>query len=355
MTDLQDDAASLAATLASKVSADRLGAHVAELAAEPRGWLHGYEPMRRAQRYVTAELEQAGWTVQRDPFVVRWSFGTTDRPGTRAMPLKVRMHRRLTGVNLVATLPGTAPAAPSVVVGAHLDSVQGSPGADDNASGVAVLLETARVLAELDERAAVTMIVFDLEELGLIGSRVAARRLVRTRPVRGMICLESVGYYATTPGSQRLPGAMALAFPEAARAVRQRQHRGDFATVIHRKSSAAAAAAWSAAAAAADPALPSVTLRDPRPDGRLGAAIGLLIPVLNHLGRSDHASFWNRSVPSVMITDTANFRNEHYHRPSDHPDTVDSHRMAAVTTATAATALTWSRSAAQITGGRPGR
>lgn len=140
---------------------------------------------------------------------------------------------------------------------------------------------------------------------------------------------------------------MALAFPAAAAAVRQRENRGDFAVVVHRKSSAAVAAAWSAAADSTG--LPVVPLRDPRPDRRLGAAVGLLVPVLNHLGRSDHASFWRLSVPALMITDSANFRNRHYHRPSDQPDTVDYARMAAVTAATAATTLVWSR----LTGAEP--
>lgn len=194
LIDMAGAAAELAAEFATKVSAPRLAEHVAQLAAEPRSSVHAPNAMAKAQSYLTRELEQIGWTVRRDPFVVGWRFGATDRPGTRAMPWKLRLFRRLAGVNLVAELPGVEPGAPTIVLGAHVDSVQGSPGADDNASGVAVLLETARLLREAEVRAGVTLVVFDLEELGLIGSSVAARRLTQARRVQGMLCLESVGY-----------------------------------------------------------------------------------------------------------------------------------------------------------------
>ncbi|WP_020419285.1 M28 family peptidase [Amycolatopsis sp. ATCC 39116] len=326
------DRTSAAAGQAGRVKLDvsvaRLTADVAALAAEPRGSVHAPAAMDRARRYVEDELRAAGWSVRRDPFTVRWRFGVSDRPGTRAMPLKVRLHRRLSGTNLIARLPGAT--GPALVVAAHLDTVQGSPGADDNASGVAAALEVARLVRAADEHAPVTLVFPDMEELGLIGAKVAARRLTGLRAV---VCLESVGYYSDVPGSQRLPGGMALAFPTAAGEVRSRGLRGDFAAVIHRRSSAALARAWQTAAAAHG--LRSVPLRDPRPDGPAGVALGVLVPVLNHLGRSDHAAFWNRSVPSLMVTDTANFRNAHYHRATDRPDTVDYARLAAVAAATA--------------------
>jgi Zn-dependent M28 family amino/carboxypeptidase len=69
--------------------------------------------------------------------------------------------------------------------------------------------------------------------------------------------------------------------------------------------------------------------------------IGLAVPPANHLGRSDHASFWNQRIPALMLTSTANFRNPHYHRSTDTPETLDYQRLAAVTLATAATAAQW--------------
>ncbi|MFC4033954.1 M28 family peptidase [Streptomyces polygonati] len=328
---------------------DLLRRHVAALAGGPRGRRHTPRAMAEAEEYVAGELRAAGWDVFREPFDARLRVGSTDRQGHRAMPLKVRLHRGLSGANLRAELPGAGTAAapggagaPTLVVGAHLDTVRGSPGADDNASGVAVVLETARLLGGLASRPAVTLMIFDMEELGLIGSRAAVKRLLRTgRAVGGMICLESVGFFSTEPGSQRLPAGAGLVMPEAVETVRRSGFRGDFTLVVHRRSSRTLAGTWSRAAAAASPALPAVLLRDPRPDGPLGAVAGLAVPALGNLDRSDHSPFWNHAIPAVMLTSTANFRNERYHRPGDTPDTLDYERLAAVATATATTAAAW--------------
>ncbi|MFJ5035979.1 M28 family peptidase [Streptomyces sp. NPDC088560] len=318
----------------------RLRQHVEFLASAPRSRRRAPHIMERAETYVHNELAAAGWLVERQPFDQRWRIGSTDRHGHRALALKPRLHRRLRGANLIASLPGSTD-RPVVVVGAHLDSVSGSPGADDNASGVAVLLETARLLSGMQVPPPVVLAVFDMEELGLIGARHAARELGRAGGVLGMICLESVGYFADTPETQRLPAGFERFFPQASAAARRGGYRGDFTLVVHRRSSAVAAELWRRAAAAASPALPSLLLRDPRPDGPLGMVIGLAVPPAGHLGRSDHAPFWNRGIPALMLTDTANFRNPHYHRATDVPGTLDYERLASVTAATAVTAVSW--------------
>ncbi|GGT73650.1 M28 family peptidase [Streptomyces lateritius] len=341
--DLGSDLPTLVRALSGRVDPARLRYDVELLADRPRGRTAAPEAMARAEAHVVRELTEAGWRTERRPFDVRGRLGCSDRPGGGMSPLRLRLHRRLTGANLLARLPG-ADDRPTVIVGAHLDTVRGSPGADDNASGVAALLETARLLGGLPGRPpAVTLMVFDMEELGFIGSRVAARRLRRdgTTPQAGMICLESVGCFATEPGTQRLPKGFGLLFPRAVAAVRATGLRGDFTLVVHRRSTDQAASLWQRAAGAAEPPLPVVTLRDPRPDGPLGALAGLLLPPLNQLGRSDHAAFWNAGIPAVLLTSTAEFRNPHYHRPTDTPDTLDYSRLASVTAATTATALSW--------------
>ncbi len=156
-----------------------------------------------------------------------------------------------------------------------------------------------------------------------------------------MICLESVGYFATEPRSQRMPVGAGLLFGAAARAIRADGSRGDFTVVAHRRSSQAAAQLWQRAAAGTSAALSGVLVRDPRPDGALGILAGLVVPPANNLGRSDHAPFWNRRIPALMLTGTANFRNRHYHQPTDTPETLDYPRLAAVTVATAVTAVRW--------------
>ncbi|MEV0471264.1 M28 family peptidase [Streptomyces prunicolor] len=342
MVDSGAGVATLIQRLAADLDAERLQRDVETLASTPRSTLRAPKAMRRAQEHVAGELQRAGWEADNSPFDVRWQVGSTDRHGSRALPLKLRLHRRLRGTNIIADLPGAgAPDRPTVVIGAHLDTVDGSPGADDNASGVAVVLETARLLGRLPDPPPVTLALFDMEELGLIGSRVAARELSRTRRVAGMICLESVGVFSDRPGSQQLPPGFATVFRDATDTVRSADSRGDFTLVVHRRSSTAAAELWQRAATQASPALASITLRDPRPDGPLGMLIGVAVPPANHLGRSDHASFWNQRIPALMLTSTANFRNPHYHQSTDTPETLDYQRLAAVTLATAATAVQW--------------
>jgi hypothetical protein len=340
VTEAARDVAEFVRAWERQVDAERLRRDVENLAVEPRSRRRAPDAMRRAETYAADELRAAGWRVDRRPFDLRWRLGCTDRHGNRALPLKLRVHRRLRGANLVADLPGPTD-RPTVVIGAHLDTVDGSPGADDNASGVAVVLETARLLGRLPDPPAVTLVLFDMEELGLIGSRAMARELSRTRRISGMMCLESVGVFSAEPGTQRLPAGFATVFRDAAATVRAAQYRGDFTLVVHRRSTAAAAELWQRAAAATTGVLTGITLRDPRPDGPLGALIGLAVPPANHLGRSDHAPFWNHRIPALMLTGTANFRNPHYHRPTDVPDTLDYPRLAAVTVATAVTALHW--------------
>ncbi|MEU9703671.1 M28 family peptidase [Streptomyces sp. NPDC047981] len=335
------DVPGLVRELTRRADPARLRDDVAFLADRPRGRIHAPEAMLRAEAHVTERLAEAGWRTERQPFEVRWRPGCTDRPGGgRLTPLRFRLHRRLAGANLLAEPPG-ADDGPAVLVGAHLDTVVGSPGADDNASGVAALLEVARLLGGLPRPPRVRLACFDMEELGFVGARVAARAARHGRRVSGMLCLESVGCFADRPGTQAVPAGFGALFRDAAGAVRARAGRGDFTLVVHRRSSDEAADLWRRAARAAEPALPVVTLRDPRPDGPLGTLAGLAVPPLNHLGRSDHAAYWSAGIPAVLLTGTANFRNPHYHRPTDTPGTVDPARLAAVAVATAVTAALW--------------
>ncbi|MEU4269966.1 M28 family peptidase [Streptomyces sp. NPDC026092] len=335
------DVPGLVRELTRRADPARLRDDVAFLADRPRGRIHAPEAMLRAEAHVAERLAEAGWTTERQPFDVRWRPGCSDRPGGGSLsPLRFRLHRRLTGANLLAELPG-ADDGPAVLVGAHLDTVVGSPGADDNASGVAALLEVARLLGGLPRPPRVRLACFDMEELGFVGAHVAARAARHGRRVSGMLCLEAVGCFADAPGTQAIPAGFGTLFRGAAGAVEARDSRGDFTLIVHRRSSDAAAGLWRRAAGAADPRLPVVTLRDPRPDGPLGTLAGLAVPPLNHLGRSDHAAYWSAGIPAALLTGTANFRNPHYHRPTDTPDTVDPTRLTAVAVATAVTAALW--------------
>ncbi len=205
--------------------------------------------------------------------------------------------------NVIATLSGTGAAAAPLIIVAHYDTVSGSPGADDNASGLAVLLETARGLKDRPLVHDVRFIGVCLEEENLLGSRAYAAYLRATnQPIQGMMALECVGYASAEPGSQRSPPGAPIEVPTT----------GNFLGVIGNEAAAHLVTALAQAASALVPALKTVP--------RLVPGRGEQLPDTR---RSDHAAFWDRDYPAVMLTDTADFRNPHYHRPTDTVETLD--------------------------------
>jgi aminopeptidase YwaD len=218
-------------------------------------------------------------------------------------------------VNLLAEVPGADSAAPVLEVGAHWDSVPGSPGADDNASGVAGVLEVARVLSSPAEqpRAGVRFCFFGGEEDGFLGSTAHVERAGDA--IAGAIILEMIGYRSPQPGSQRVPENLAglIEAPPA----------GDFIAVVADPASTPYAAAFAEVAA---PELAVFTLTVP------GGYFA-------DLYRSDHVPYWGAGLRALQLTDTAEYRNPHYHQPSDLLDTLDLEFAAAVAQAVAATAV----------------
>jgi hypothetical protein len=317
-----------------------VAADVAELSRSARGHHHP-AAMARAQEHVARRLRAAGWTVRTVPFQRRWFLGVSDRGGGTSLVRRIRLFRRLHGVNLVADLPG-APEGPRVLIVAHVDSVAAGPGADDNASGVAALLECARLVASLPEPPGLQLAVVDMEELGRVGSTALAADRSFVRDVRLVLCLESVGTFTDEPGSQRLAG-LGLVFRDLATRVRADGYRGNFLLALCRRSSEPTARALAAAARVGGSTLPVYLARDPRSDGWRGRLLTVLLPPLANLDRSDHAPFWNRGLPAVLVTTTASFRNPEYHRPGDRADRVDPVRLAAVAAAVASAAVAASR------------
>jgi len=206
--------------------------------------------------------------------------------------------------------------APMLVVGAHYDVCGEQPGADDNASAVAGLLELARLLAqhrpEVSHR--IELALWPLEEppnfrTPTMGSAVHANALAsRGADVRGMICLEMLGYFSDQPGSQKYPApGMGLLYSS----------RGDFISVVGNGSS------WGFTR---------------RVKSRMAGATMLPVSSINAptmvpgVDFSDHLNFWKQGWDAVMVTDTAFYRNPNYHELSDTPDTLDYERMAHVVT-----------------------
>ena len=196
-----------------------------------------------------------------------------------------------------------------IILGAHVDSVQGTPGADDNASGVAVLLEAARLLARTKVRAQVLICAFNLEELNMIGSSYFASKLkLAGAKVEAMISLEMVGYTDSRPGSQKYPLGLKAFYPD----------RGDFIGVIGNWNSAGLLRKFSRQMRQVR-GLPVETLSVPGNGG--------LVPAVR---LSDHSPFWDAGYPALMVTDTSFFRNPHYHGSTDTLETLNLDFMAKV-------------------------
>jgi Zn-dependent M28 family amino/carboxypeptidase len=219
-------------------------------------------------------------------------------------------HRGKTHQNLILNLPGASSSSadrPAILIGAHFDAVPGTPGADDNASGVAALMELARSFAAQPARSPLRFVAFDLEEYGLLGSKHYAAQLKQQQePLRLMISLEMLGYCTRTPGSQKYPAGLQSFYPD----------RGDFIALIGNLRTI--------------PDLLSLS-KMMRKVGKIGCEWlpagnrGMVVPATR---LSDHAPFWDVGYPAIMITDTAFLRNPHYHQQSDRLETLDLDFMA---------------------------
>lgn len=201
--------------------------------------------------------------------------------------------------NVVAELPGVSRPEEVVLIGAHHDAFW--DGADDNTSGVATVLEVARVLSRYRFDRTIRFVGFDLEELGLVGSGRFVQARASSERITAALVLDCVGYYDTRPGSQRsLPG-----FPSP--------ESGDFVAVIGDDLSSQRAAE----VYALNDLLrltKVLTVLSPR-DGTY--------PLGGDLLRSDHTSFWLAGQPALFFTDTAFLRNPNYHQPSDTVETLE--------------------------------
>jgi len=266
--------------------------HIATIAAREHNVSH-YEELEKVARYIEATLASFGYAVGRQEFLA-------DGKLVRNIDVTVE--------------PAGQSAAPEViVVGAHYDSVSGSPGANDNASGAAAVIELARLLRDLDARGAkrIRFVLFVNEEppyfrTEAMGSLNYARALARRNErVVAMYSLETIGFYSSEPGSQVYPAPFGLMFPD----------RGDFLAFVGMMGSRA---------------LVRETMRSFRSHTSFPTIGGVAPGFIPGIGWSDHWAFAEQGFQAVMITDTAPFRYPHYHRPSDTADKVDAEKVARV-------------------------
>jgi Zn-dependent M28 family amino/carboxypeptidase len=202
---------------------------------------------------------------------------------------------------------------PSFVVGAHYDSAGIAPGANDNGSGVAMVLELARRLRTFQpKRHFLRLVLFVNEErpfakTDAMGSVQFANMLAARETVAGMISLETLGAYYDEPGTQQLPFPLGLVL---------RRDTADFVTFVGPLSTRD---------------LVAKAIGSFRSHTRFPSVAGVTHPFVRGTDWSDHWSFNRRGIPAIMITDTAFFRYPHYHKATDTPDKLDYGRLARVT------------------------
>ena len=253
-----------------------------------------YSNLEQARRYVEESFGRIGYTVGHDTYQVG-----------------ERVYR-----NVIVEKKGRDSSEKIFVIGAHYDTASGTPGADDNASGVASLLELARLTYPLSSPLTLRFVAFTLEEPPYfrtphMGSRVHARKSKQRKDrIVGMASLEMVGYYDDRPGSQRFPLPLMRWFYPS---------EGNFITVAGDFRSRHLVRELTALLAR---------------QGEIPVQ-SVALPLVPGVGLSDNWSFWKEGYLAVMVTDTAFFRNRNYHRPSDLPPTLHYPKMASLVSALA--------------------
>ncbi len=257
--------------------------------------------LQKAAHYLATQFSKSGWATS-GQLVSAWG----------------KVYR-----NVVATKypdrPGQGEELPPLLIGAHYDTVSGSPGADDNASGLVVLLEVAMRLRTQPLGRPLWLVGFCLEEQDRLGSQAFASRLKAERgALAGAIILECVGFARSEAGTQQVPPGVPFAVPT----------QGDFLAIVGNEASRS---------------LVTQLEREAQRHAAQLKSLSLVVPgkgeALPHTRRSDHASFWDAGYPAVMLTDTANFRNPHYHRETDTVDTLNLEFLSNVATTVTATAI----------------
>ncbi len=260
------------------ISIENLRRHVQEIHFDRSPSTEGPN-LERAAEYIDQELSRVGFRVTKEPF-----------------PWEGRWYH-----NIVGEKRGTVSPEKVLILGAHYDTVPGSPGADDNASAVAVLLEVARHVQWASLGSTVRLVAFSLEEYGYVGSIHHAKKArEKGDQVVGMFSLEMVGFTGT---KQSYPYYMdPKHYPNV----------GDFIGIVGNERSEGFLEALRRILKIHVPELPAEFLVVPR-NGE----------GLEEVRLSDHSPFWDQGFPALMWTDTAFLRNPHYHRPTDRIETLD--------------------------------
>jgi hypothetical protein len=275
----------------------RLKGHIVAIASREHNVAH-YDELEKSARYIETTLESYGYAVNRQ------SFDADDY---------VSGSKSVRNIEVVIEPHDGSPATETVVVGAHYDSAPGAPGANDNGSGAATVIELSRLLGDLKGTASrrIRLVLFVNEEPPYfrteeMGSwQYASALAARKERIVAMYSLETIGYYSDKPGSQRYPYPFGLIFPD----------RGDFLAFV--------------GTLAARP-LVRASIGSFRAHTKFPTIGGVAPASIPGIGWSDHWAFEQAGFPAIMLTDTAPFRYPYYHTAFDLPDKVDFERLARV-------------------------
>jgi hypothetical protein len=275
--------------------------HVVTIGSTPHNVVHP-QALEAAASHIERTLLAYGYSPQRHPI-------ETDKATVSNIEIVVE--------------PGK-PEAQTLVIGAHYDSFYDAPGANDNGTGTAALLELARRFADLKGHSKLRLrLVFFVNEeppffkTEKMGSLVYARALAKSgEEVKGMLSLETIGFYSDDEGSQFYPPLLRMRYPDT----------GNFVAFVGMLSSRA---------------FVRETVADFRERAKFPSAGGSAPGALGGISLSDHWSFEKVGIPSLMITDTAPFRYRHYHSKDDTPDKIDYERLARVTAGIESVVRNW--------------
>ena len=269
---------------------EKLEAHLKKIVGERTPHLSD-DHLHDVFQYIKKTLEHLEYEIELDPFLFEGE----------------------TYENIIARKRGVRSSG-RIIVGAHFDSVPGSPGADDNASGVAALLELARILRDRKWNHTVEFIGFHMEEWYMVGSKAYVEKLKKSKVnVRGMVSLEMVGFTSEERESQKMPPGFGFLYPST----------GNFIGIVGNVRS------WG---------FLRLFKREMKKTDGLPVR-SLIMPfngaLLYPTRWSDHSPFWDAGYPALMITDTSFYRNPHYHGPNDTVETLNLDFIQKVTEGTA--------------------
>ncbi len=248
------------------------------------------EHYNQTRDYIHQYYAGLGYAARRDTFMV------TDREG----------------VNIIGVKPGLMREDSSILLTGHYDTVEPTPGADDNNMSVAIVMEAARILKDYQFKNSIVFANWDLEEIGLLGAYYYAIS-PNSVGLKSVLNFDGISIYNEEPNSQSVPTGFDLLFPEAYEKARIDSFRGNFITLIGDAKSAALNAKAVEYANLYTPSLRYIDLTCPDPS----------CAIATDLRRSDHAPFWDRGIPSVFFTSTTEFRTPCYHLACDTSYSID--------------------------------